>query len=87
MRGDLDNQTVADAVSLRLAAAIEAISQATEEMRSRLFGDDWSLVWATRNRIAHGYAFIDLAIIRATIDGDLPWFEAALQKELDRLRA
>lgn len=87
VRGDLDDQTVADAVSLRLAAAIEAISQATEDMRSRLFGEDWNLMWATRNRIAHGYAFIDLAIIGATVDRDLPWFEAALQQELDRLRA
>jgi len=55
----LDDQTVADAVSLRLAAAIESLAQCSDDVRTRLFGDDWPLMWATRNRIAHGYAFID----------------------------
>lgn len=85
-RGHLDDQTVADAVSLRLAAAIESISRASDDLRSRLFGDDWSLMWATRNRIAHGYAFIDLSIITATVTDDLPWFEAALEQEIERTK-
>jgi len=81
-RGGLQDQTIADAVSLRLAAAIEAIAQTSKDLRSRPFGDDWTLMWATRNRIAHGYTFIDMAIISATVQQDLPWFEAALQEEL-----
>lgn len=81
-RADLNDQTVADAVSLRLASAIEAISEASDEFRHRAFGDDWTFIWATRNRIAHGYAYIDLRLIEATIDQDLPDFERRLRQSI-----
>lgn len=80
----LEDQTIADAVSLRLAAAIEAVNQCSEDRRMRMFGEDWVLMWATRNRIAHGYAFVDLSIIESTVAEDLPLFEARLQREIDR---
>ena len=47
----------------------------------RAFGDDWSLMWATRNRIAHGYAYIDMSIVTATVQRDLPWLEDRLREE------
>lgn len=78
----LDDQTVADAVSLRLAAAIESLAQCSDEVRTRLFGDDWPLMWATRNRIAHGYAFIDFSIIQATVEDDLPELERVIHEAL-----
>jgi uncharacterized protein with HEPN domain len=81
-RSDLADHTVADAVSLRLAASIESISIASQSLRDRVFGDQWPIVWATRNRIARGYAYIDLAIIRTTIEKDLPDIEDALHAEL-----
>jgi uncharacterized protein with HEPN domain len=84
-RADLDDETVADAVSLRLAAAIEAVAGITRERREPAFGDDWALIWATRNRIAHGYAFIDRAMIAATVNNDLPDFEAAIRRLLEGL--
>ncbi len=83
-RSDLADQTVADAVSLRLAAAIESLSSASQSLRDRVFGDQWPSVWATRNRIAHGYSYVDLAIIRATVEQDLPHVEEALSAELNR---
>ena len=83
-RSNISDQTVADAVSLRLAAAIESMSMASQELRDRLFGDQWPIMWATRNRIAHGYAYIDLAIIRSTVEQDLPAFESALRAERTR---
>lgn len=83
-RAGLQDQTVADAVSLRLAAAIEAVSRCSEDLRLKLFGDDWPLIWATRNRIAHGYAFIDLSIIATTVEDDLPRFENRLKEEAAR---
>lgn len=81
VRVGLDDQTVADAVCLRLAAALEALARGSTEMRLRLFGDDWSLMWATQNRITHGYAFIDRALIQATVSLDRPWLEACLHEE------
>ena len=79
-RGDLSDETVADAVSLRLAAAIEAISETSAKFRERTFGDDWKVIWATRNRIAHGYAYVDLRLIRDTVEQDLPEFEGKLKQ-------
>ncbi|HRY08836.1 MAG: hypothetical protein H6526_02705 [Actinobacteria bacterium] len=49
-------------------------------MRSDAFGEDWPLICATRNRIADGYAFIDRAMIAATIDRDLPGFESTIRR-------
>ncbi len=81
-RCDLDDQTIVDAVSLRLAAAIEAVANITVDVRASAFGADWPLMWATRNRIAHGYTFIDRDMIAATIDNDLPAFEATIRRLL-----
>jgi uncharacterized protein with HEPN domain len=81
-RRDLDDQSVADAVCLRLAAAIEAVANITVDVRARAFGTDWPLIRATRNRIAHGYTFIDRAMIAATIDNGLPAFEAMIRRVL-----
>jgi uncharacterized protein with HEPN domain len=82
-RGDLADETIADAVSLRLASAIEAVSETSQEFRAKHFGDDWKIMWATRNRIAHGYAYIDLAMIRDTVENDLPAFETELRSVVD----
>ena len=84
-RGDMSDSTIADAVCLRLAAAIEAISNTSPAFRERTFADQWPIMWATRNRIAHGYAFIEMPIIKATVERDLPWFEAGLTEEVRRL--
>ena len=79
----LDDQTVADVVFLRLSAAIEAVASMSEDVRSDAFGEDWPLIWATRNRIAHGYAFIDRTMIASTIDKDLPGFESTIRRLYD----
>lgn len=82
-RTGIADVTVADAVSLRLAAAIEAISETSTEFREKTFGDDWKIIWATRNRIAHGYAHVDLRIIQSTVEQDIPDFERKLRASLE----
>lgn len=69
---------------MRLASAIEALRTPDGALEHRLFGDDWSFIWATRNHIAHGYAFVDLKIIRDTVTNNLPDFERVLRDEIDR---
>lgn len=76
------DEIIADAFTLRLAAAIEAISATSPAFREQRFGGTWKLIWATRNRIVHGYAYIDATIIRATVEQDLPDFERALRESL-----
>lgn len=39
--------------------------------------------WATRNRIAHGYIHIDLEMIRATVERDIPMVEGRLRAEIE----
>ena len=85
-RGDVGDQTVADAVSLRLAAAIEAIAQGTDGLRKRLFKGEWHIAWATRNRIVHSYIYIDQSIIAATVANDVPELVASLTAEIARTR-
>ncbi len=48
------------------------------------FGEDWPLIWATRNRIAHGYATIDLGMIKATVRDDLPAFRSSIARALEQ---
>lgn len=78
-------ETVFDAVNRRLSAAIEALQAGGTALPERLFGDEWPLMWATRNRIAHGYRHIDRATIELTVERDLPVLEAALRDEHARL--
>ena len=81
-KAGLDDQTVADAVCLRLASAIECVAAISPELRAQAFGEDWPLIWATRNRIAHGYATINLSIIKATVRDDLPAFRSSIAQAL-----
>jgi uncharacterized protein with HEPN domain len=39
-----------------------------------------------RNRIAHGYAWIDIETVKATVEEDLPAVEAALRGLFEQLQ-
>ena len=82
-RGDLNDSTVADAVCLRLAAALDALAATSETFRLQTFGDDWSVMRSTRNRIAHGYISIDMTLISATVENDIPGLVQQLRAALD----
>lgn len=81
-RSDLEQLIIADAVNMRLSAAIESLSQTTPEFRAEYFAEDWKLMKATRNRISHGYSFVDQSIIQQTIVNRLPGLEAQLRTAL-----
>ncbi len=78
--GGWGRQVVVDAVCLRLAASIEAASRLSEEARAAAFGSTWSVIWATRNRISHGYSTVDPRIVRATVENDLGAYADALRR-------
>lgn len=75
-RGDLDDGTIFDAVCLRLSAAIGSIDAIDTDLRDRVFGSGWPAVWSVRNRIAHGYVYLDRQIILSTVNEDLAEFQA-----------
>ena len=84
-KGSLRDEIVIDAVCLRLSAAIESASRIGPELLSRGFGEQWPAIWAVRNRIAHGYVYIDEQIITDTINNDIPGFRSAIRRLLDEL--
>lgn len=84
-RNDLADATIADAVSMRLAAAIEAVAHVDTDVRDAALGEEWAVAWATRNRIAHGYSFIDHAVIRVSVEQDVPRLEQAIRLMLDQV--
>jgi hypothetical protein len=61
-----------------------ALPTSPPDLRAQAFGEDWPLIWATRNRIAHGYATIDLGMIKATVRDDLPAFRSSIAQALDQ---
>ena len=77
--GGWDRQVIVDAVCLRLAASIEAASRLSECARETAFGPTWSVIWSTRNSIAHGYSTVDPQIVRATVENDLATYAEALE--------
>ncbi len=80
--GDLDDQLVIDAVCMRLSAGLETLARLDPAVRDRLFGDAWPLMWGMRNRIAHGYLAVDAAIVRRTLEHDIPPIVAAIDSAL-----
>lgn len=82
-QGDLQDQLVLDAICMRLSASIEASARLGPHDLDRLFGDEWSEMWGMRNRIAHGYLLVNTAIVRQTVDDDVPRIAAAITADLD----
>ena len=83
-RADLSDDTVFDAVCLRLSAAVESLSGLDDERRTALFGEDWRAMWGMRNRIAHGYVGVDRASIEATVNNDVPQLLSTLAALAER---
>ena len=75
-------QLVIDAICMRLSAGIEVLARLDPGVRTRLFGDNWQLMWAMRNRIAHGYVTVNSEIVRRTIEIDLPDIVETVAREL-----
>jgi len=58
----------------------EAASQAPQEVREQYPNIPWPKVVGMRNRLIHGYDFVDYAILWDTIAEDLPPLIAELEK-------
>ena len=84
-RSDLEQVIIADAVNMRLSAAIESLAQTSPEFRAQYFAEEWKLMKATRNRISHGYTFVDQSIIQQTVVNRLPGLEQQLRTALVEL--
>ena len=82
--GDLPDQKPIDGIGMRRWGGSEALSGLGAADREALFGDVWSQMWGMRNRIAHGYLLVEPAIVRSTVDRDLPVMVEAVRTAIDR---
>ncbi len=71
-RGVLNDPLIVDAVCMRLMGALEALGRFDQDRRLALFGPTWHEMASTRNRLAHAYDRIELDVIAATIEQDVP---------------
>lgn len=78
-RGDLSDDLVFDAVRIRLLEIGEAVKALPAEMLSSQPGIPWAQIARMRDHLAHRYFDTDHAVIRATVDNDLPDLERAVQ--------
>ena len=71
-RGDLSDGLVFDAVRIRLLEIGEAVKALPAEMLSSQPAIPWSQIARMRDHLAHRYFDTDHAVLRATVDNDLP---------------
>lgn len=82
-RGELDDGLVFDAVRVRLIEIGEAVRAISPELLDREPDVPWVDVAGMRNHLAHRYFDTAHAIVRATVEHDLPPLVAAVQRLLD----
>lgn len=84
---DFSDDAIRDAIALRLAAAIDALTRLPSDEVIGMFGDAWYDIKATRNRIVHGYLTVSSEIIDATVTEDLPELRSIIERRLVSLGA
>jgi uncharacterized protein with HEPN domain len=78
-RGDLSDGLVFDAVRIRLLEIGEAVKALPAELLDTQPGIPWRQVAGMRDHLAHRYFDTAHAILRATVDDDLPELERAVR--------
>ena len=78
-RGDMSEGLVFDAVRIRLLEIGEAVKALPAELLSSQPTIPWTQIAGMRDHLAHRYFDTDRAVLRATVDNDLPELECAVQ--------
>lgn len=78
----LDDEVKIDAIVRNIEVIGEAANNLTREFRFRTPQVEWRKIIGTRNRIIHGYALVDMAIIWGIAKNDLPGLETEIEKLL-----
>ncbi len=81
-RGSLDDGLVFDAVRVRLIEIGEAVRAISPELLTGEPDIPWIDIAGMRNHLAHRYFDTAHAVVRATLDQDLPPLAAAVERLL-----
>lgn len=84
-RFESDRRTI-DAVVRNVEVIGEAANNLTRDFRSSNTQIEWRKIIATRNRIIHGYASVDLAIIWTITQNDLDQLQIEIEKLLETMK-
>jgi len=80
-RSDLDSDRVLQLALVRLIEIVgEAASHISRKVQSQHPQIPWPQIISMRNRLIHGYDFVDLDILWQTIQEDLPELISELEK-------
>lgn len=79
---DLTDEAIVDAIALRLAAMVDALTGLHSDVLDAMFGPTWKAMRGMRNRIAHGYQSVDAAVIRLTATEEMPRVRALIEARL-----
>lgn len=78
-RGDLSDGLIFDAVRIRLLEIGEAVKALPDDLLATQPSIPWQQIARMRDHLAHRYFDTAHAILRATVDDDLPDLERAIQ--------
>ena len=78
-RGDLSDGLIFDAVRIRLLEIGEAVKALPSDLLATQPSIPWQQIARMRDHLAHRYFDTAHAILRATVDDDLPDLERAIQ--------
>ncbi len=82
-RNDLDNDRKLELALTRLVEIVgEAAGRVSDEGRAKIPAIPWKDIAGMRNRLAHGYADINLDVLWQVIVSDLPPMILELEKAL-----
>lgn len=82
-RGSLDDGLVFDAVRVRLIEVGEAVKGISPGLLDREPDLPWAEIAGMRDHLAHRYFDTSHAILRATVDHDLPQLREAVERLTD----
>ena len=82
-RRDLQRDRLLQLGLVRLIEIVgEAAARVSDQTRDAYPGIPWAQIVSTRNRLIHGYDFVDYDILWKTVEEDLPDLIRALEKLL-----
>ncbi|OOB91500.1 HepT-like ribonuclease domain-containing protein [Rathayibacter sp. VKM Ac-2630] len=79
-RGDLGDGLVFDAVRMRLVEIGEAVKDLPADLPATESGTPWRDITGMRDWLAHHYFDTTHAVVRATVESELPALRAAIER-------
>ena len=84
-RADLEHERLLQLGIVRLVEIVgEAAARVSKEAQGAYPGIPWAQIVSTRNRLIHGYDFVDYEILWQTVHEDLPALIGELENALSR---